>query len=91
MEKIMFMPTQGDAPEEYYIIAQTLVSGISYLLVTDEDPETEAEGEAYILRDDSAPEETEALYSFVENDAERESIARVFAQLLDGEEFTIEK
>ena len=90
MEKLTFTPAQGDAPEEFYIIAQTVVSGITYLLATDEDPEGEAEGEAYIFRDDSAPEDADALYTFVENDAERESIARVFTQLLDEDDIAIE-
>ncbi|MCR5093650.1 MAG: DUF1292 domain-containing protein [Lachnospiraceae bacterium] len=91
MEKLIFKPADGDTPEEFAVIAQTQMRGCSYLLVTPADTEDEEDGEAYILRDDSAAEDAEALYTTVEDDAELAAVWEVFRQLLDDEEITLEE
>ena len=91
MEKLTFKPADGDTPEEFAVIAQTQMRGCSYLLVTPADTEEEEDGEAYVLRDDSAAEDAEALYTMVEDDAELSAVWEVFRQLLEEEDITLEE
>ena len=49
MEKIKFQSPDGTV-EEFYIEEQTMIGGVSYLLVSDSMDE---EATAYILKDDS--------------------------------------
>ena len=79
--KIIFTDENGQE-DVFYIIEETTLGNIHYIMVTDT-PEAEEEADAYILKDISAPEEEEAVYEFVEDDKELEAIADVFAQLLD--------
>ena len=69
MEKIVFTP-EGEAPVQFYVLEQTRLGGVDYILVTDS---REGDGEALILRDTSAPEaaeETEALEEANETEEE---------------------
>ena len=66
MEKIVFTPA-GEEAVEFYVLEQTRLGGIDYILVTDSE---EDDGEALILRDMSAPEEEEAVYEIVADDEE---------------------
>lgn len=84
MEKIAFIPDGQDTPVEFYVLEQTKIAGVSYILVTDE---TDGDGEALILKDLSAEGETEALYEIVSDDTELQAVAAVFGNLLDDIEF----
>ena len=66
----------------FCVVEQTKLNGVEYLLVT-EDMEDEAEEEAYILKDISAPEDEEAVYDMVEEENELKLIAAIFEELLD--------
>lgn len=80
MEKVTF--TTDDGEEDFYIIEETKINNISYLLVArDEMPDSEC----YILKDTSKQDEEEAVYEFVDDDSELEAIGRVFSELLDDE------
>lgn len=79
MDKIVFTPDGEDAVE-FYVLEQTRLGGIDYILVTDSE---EGDGEAMILRDTSASSEEEALYEIVTDDAELEVVAAVFENMLD--------
>ena len=78
--KIIFTDENG-RQEVFYVIEETRLGNVSYLMVTDT-PDAE-EADAYILKDISGPEEEEAVYEFVEDDRELEAIADLFAQLLE--------
>lgn len=80
MEKVKFMPAGEERAEEFYVLEQTMIGGISYLLVTDKE---EGDGEAWILKDLSKDGETEALYEMVEDDGELEAVGRIFAEMLE--------
>ena len=80
MEKVKFMPAGEERAEEFYVLEQTMIGGISYLLVTDKE---EGDGEAWILKDLSKDGETEALYEMVEDEAELEAVGRIFAEMLE--------
>ena len=61
MEKILFR-AEGEEPVEFYVLEQTRIGGVDYILVTDTE---EDDGEALILRDVSQQGEEEALYEIV--------------------------
>ena len=84
MEKILFQAA-GEAPVEFYVLEQTTVAGVNYILVTDEE---EGDGEALILKDISGKDEEEAVYDIVSEDKELNAIAEIFENLLDDVQFT---
>ena len=79
MEKIKITAEDGEIIE-LFVIEQTRLEGINYLLVTETEDE---EAEAYILKDLSEDGETEARYVFVEDDQELEAVSKIFAELLE--------
>lgn len=87
MEKII-LNSNDEQNIELYVIDQTRLNGTNYLLVTDTEDE-EADAEAYILRDMSKDSDADALYEFVEDDAELEAVSRVFTELIEDTEINI--
>ncbi|MCI9462759.1 MAG: DUF1292 domain-containing protein [Lachnospiraceae bacterium] len=79
MEKIVFQP-EGEDPVEFYVLEQTRIGGIDYILVTDTE---EDDAEALILRDRSQSGEAEALYEIVTEDEELNAVAAVFENMLE--------
>ncbi len=79
MEKIQFCP-EGGEPIEFFVLEQTRIGGVNYLLVTDTEEE---DGDAYIMKDSSKDGEEEAIYTFVEDDEELNAVAGVFSNMLD--------
>ena len=81
-EKIVFTTDDG---EEIllYVIEQTRISGVNYLLVSESEEE---DAECVILKDTSADSDTEASYEIVEDDETLEAVAGVFKELLEDEE-----
>ena len=65
---------------DFYVLEQTRIAGRDYLLVTDAE---DGDGDAYILEDISRDGEHDALYEFVEDDAQLEALSKVFTQRLD--------
>ena len=84
MEKIVFRP-EGEETAEFYVLEQTRIGGIDYILVTDTE---EDDGEALILRDMSRPGEAEALYEIVTDDEELKAVAGVFGNMLEDIELS---
>lgn len=82
MEKLTFV-TDDEESVDFYIIEETRVNGMNYLLVTDSEDEEDHEAEAYILKDTSKAEDAEAVYEFVEEDAELDAVSRIFTELLE--------
>ena len=80
MEKLQFALAGEEEIAEFYVVEQTRIGGVSYLLVTETQ---EDDGEAWILKDLSADGESEALYEIVEDDAELDAVSRVFEEMLD--------
>ena len=81
-EKITFTP-EGEEPVDFYVLEQTRIGGIDYILVTDEE---EGDGEALILKDMSRDGEPEGLYTIVSDDQELEAVAGVFENMLEDVE-----
>lgn len=82
MEKIQFIDPQTGEAAEFTVEEQTVLNGITYLLVSDGNEE--GDSEAYILKEISTEDE-EILYEMVEDDVEFAAIAKVFAELTDEE------
>lgn len=80
MEKITFVPDGGEAVD-FYVLEQTTIGGVNYILVTD--AEEDEEGEAYILKDISNAEAEERVYSMVEDDTEFDAVSAVFENILE--------
>lgn len=87
MEKIIFTLEDGEKVE-FYVLEQTVLGGISYILVT-ESEEEEAEAEALILKDMSAQGEEEALYEIVEDGSELEAVSKIFQEMLEDVEIDL--
>lgn len=79
MEKITFMP-DGEEAVDFYVLEQTTIGGVNYILVTD--AEEDEEGEAYILKDMSENDAEERVYAMVEDDDEFDAVAGVFENIL---------
>jgi len=84
MEKITFTADDGETAE-FFVLEQTTVGGINYILVTDSE---EGDGEALILKDLSAPDAEDADYEIVSDDEELKSISGVFENLLEDIKFS---
>ena len=80
MEKITFMP-DGENSVDFYVLEQTTIGGINYILVTD--AEEDEDGEAYILKAVSGSDESEQVYCMVEEDDELAAVAGVFESMLE--------
>jgi len=86
MDKITFILEDTKEEVEFYVLEETRLNGVDYILVTDSE---EDDGEALILKDLSADGEAEALYEIVEDDNELDAVMKVFEQLLDDVEITL--
>ena len=85
MEKLTFIPADSDEPIDFYVLEQTVISGRTYILLTEDE---EGDGEAWILADRSDPDDPEASYEFVEDSLELEAVGKVFSELLDDVSIT---
>lgn len=82
-EGIVFTSDTGEEVV-FYIIEQTRLAGVDYLLVST-DVEDDEEAEALILKDISDATSEEAIYDIVEDEQELEMLASIFKVLLDEE------
>lgn len=87
MEKITFCPEDGEAVE-FFVLEQTRLGGVDYILVTDSEDD---DAEALILKDVSAPEDEEAIYSIVDDDKEMDAVAAIFTDMLEDIELEKEE
>ena len=74
-----------DQTIEFFVVEETKLGGVSYLLVTDA-AGAEEDGDCYLLKDMSGKDEEEAVYEFVEDEEELDSLMKIFAELLDDVE-----
>lgn len=86
MEKITFQTDEESV--DFFVIEETRINGINYILVTESDKEDD-DAEAYVLKDTSLAESTEAVYEMVEADDELEYVSKIFAELLEDVDIEI--
>jgi uncharacterized protein YrzB (UPF0473 family) len=80
MEKIAFA-LDGNKTVDFYVLEQTTIGGVNYILVTD--AAEDEDGEAYILKALPGTQENEQVYVMVEDDDELDAVAGVFENMLD--------
>lgn len=79
MDKIEFQMNENETVE-LYVVEQTRITGVNYLLVSDVE---EGDGDAFILKEISAQEDTMAEYTDELTEQEFNAVAAVFAELLE--------
>ncbi|MBC5743881.1 DUF1292 domain-containing protein [Lachnospiraceae bacterium MD308] len=80
MEKIKFMSEEMKTEVEFFVLEQTRINGVSYILVTDSE---EGDAQCLILRDTSPADDTDSVYEIVDDDNELGVISKVFEELLE--------
>ena len=85
-DKIVMIMDDG-SEVEFTILDSCMYKGQGYILVTDA-PEDE-DGECYIMKDVSSPEDEEACYESVADDAEADAVFEIFREQL-GDDIDIE-
>ena len=88
-EKITLQTEDGEFVD-FYVLEETRINGMNYLMVTDSEDDEE-DGECYILKDVSKAEDSDAVYEFVENDDELDYLDRIFTELMEDMEVEIRK
>lgn len=83
MEKIKFMSEEMNEEVDFYVLEQTKVGGVSYILVTDSEDD---DAECLILKDTSRESQSESVYEIVEDDVELSAVLKVFEELLEDVE-----
>ena len=86
--KVEFTLTDTGEKEAFYIVEQTRINNINYILVADS---KEDEAQALILKESYEGTDTsEAVYAIVDNDDELDAISKVFAQMVDDIDIELE-
>ena len=86
MEKIKFMSEEMNEEVDFYVLEQTKVGGVSYILVTDSE---EDDAECLILKETESGNEQDNLYDIVEDDNELTAVSKVFEELLEDVDITL--
>lgn len=76
MEKIAFTD-DTDQTVEFYVLDQTRISGVNYLLVADS---MEEDAQALILKDTAPEDAQESIYEIVDDDEQLYAVAKVFEE-----------
>lgn len=79
MERLSFEGRDGERAE-FFVLEQTRVSGVDYLLVADSE---EDDGECLILKDTASAQEQESVYEIVEDERELDAVFSIFEKLMD--------
>ena len=74
-ESRIVLKNDDGSSEEFYVVDETRVNDVNYLLVC---TEPEGDSDAYILKDISPSEDEEAIYEFVEDETELKAVADIF-------------
>ena len=79
MEPI-YLPDEDGNEIKLFVVEETQLSGIKYLLVCESDNEEE-DSDAYILKEVSVDGD-DVVYEFVEDDVEFDAVAKLFDELV---------
>lgn len=82
-EKIVFETEEGT--EEFYVLEQTMLGGINYILVTDD---MESEEGSFLILKEEVSEGDVASYVIPEDEDEIRSVISIFDELI--EDFDLE-
>ncbi len=76
--KIVFETEEGNV--EFYILEQTMLQGVNYILVTDD---MDSEEGSFLVLKESGSEEDFASYDVVEDENELNAVIKIFDELLE--------
>ena len=82
--KIIFTNDDGEE-EELYVLEETRINGVNYLLVSEDEDDGSSDLDVYVMKEVSSEGE-ESVYEFVEDEKELDLLADIFAELLGDEE-----
>ena len=77
-EKVVFDTDEGE--EEFYVIDDTRINGVDYILVTNSDDPDAEEIEVLILKDVSTEDDEESVYEVVVDENEIKAVAPLFEE-----------
>ncbi len=81
VDKISFQDEETGLAKELFVLADTVLGGVSYLLVTEEE---EGDSDAMILKNISTDNDEEnALYESVTDEKELQDAIDAFSEILD--------
>lgn len=83
-DSITFL-TDDNEEVEFYVLEQTMLSGVNYILVVDTLDDEDEDAEVLILKEQGTDADNNefATYEIVDNDAELEYISKIFEELLE--------
>ncbi len=82
--------TEDGEQIEMYVLEETTLQGIHYILVTEDLSDDSEEAVVMIMREEKQSDEDEfALYDMVENEDELQAVAKVFAELMEDVDFEL--
>lgn len=88
-EKVVFTLTDTNEDAEFYVVGQTRINNVNYILVTESMDEEDAE--ALILKETgNSDDEQDIMYDIVDDDVELEAIGKVFSEILDDIDIEME-
>lgn len=84
-EDILRMYDEDGNVQEFSIIEETKFNGCSYILVA-----LDSDEDCYILKDVSNENDPEAVYEFIEDEAEEDAVISIFEKILEENDIGIE-
>ena len=83
-ENMIFFQEEDGTKTGFFVLEETKINGINYLLVTDSE---EDEAEAWIMQELSDENAEEKIYQPVEDEEELSYLSKIFAELLEDVSF----
>lgn len=83
MEKVVFFNDEGKE-ESFYILADTVLNEVTYILASDTNPDLDEESECFILKLISEMGD-DSIYEPVEDENEYTSVLKIFEELMEVE------
>ena len=82
--------TEDGEQVEMYVLEETILQGIHYILVTEDLSDDSEEAVVMIMKEEKQSDEDEfALYDMVEDENELQAVAKVFAELMEDVDFEL--
>ena len=86
MENVVFQAPHSGESMEFYVVEQTRINGVNYLLVTEEE---DGDCDAFILKEISQEVNEDIVYEMVESEEELEYMSRIFGEILEDVDLTM--
>lgn len=82
--------TEDGEVVEMYVLEETTLQGIHYILVTEDLDDDSEEAFVMIMKEEKQQDEDEfAVYDIVENEDELQVVAKLFAELMEDVDFEL--